>query len=64
MLVDLVVLVVGLVILAYVGAHAKHLRDRPRHGTEWAPSQRIWLVVLGCAALLMVVGSLINLIRG
>lgn len=59
--IDWLVMVAGAVGSIYVLINARRLADRPRRGTEWRPSRRVWLFV---AALLLLAafGALLNLV--
>jgi hypothetical protein len=61
MVFDWVLLVAGLAGSVYVFSNARRLADRPRRGTEWKPTYRIWL--LGAAAMVLIaIGAIIDLV--
>jgi hypothetical protein len=60
MTLEWLLLIAGLAGFAMLVINAGALADRPRRGTAWSPSRRIWLA-LSIAPLLVAVGALINL---
>lgn len=57
---DWVVVVAGVVGSIYVFVNARRLADRPRRGTEWRPSRRVYLL-LAAMLLFVAIGSLLDL---
>jgi hypothetical protein len=58
---DWVLLVAGAAGSVYVFCNARRLADRPRRGTEWRPSYRVWLLVAG-SLLFIAVGAVVDLV--
>ena len=61
MMLDWLLLVAGIAGFAVLVFRAGALADRPRRGTSWSPSRRMWRL-LAFAPLLVAVGALINLL--